>query len=111
MRKSWIVLIGLCACLMGSNAWLGVAAAAQVNINTTDAATMSRELVGIGMKRALAIVEYRQKYGPFKTVDELALVKGIGPVALSKNRDRLLVVTPKPVKPAANLPPALAPKQ
>src|SRR5690606_359984 len=60
--------------------------AAQVNINTDDAATLARELKGIGLKRAEAIVEYRQKHGPFKSADELALVKGIGPAAISKNR-------------------------
>jgi competence protein ComEA len=61
--------------------------AAQVNINTADAATMARELKGIGLKRAQAIVEYRQKHGPFRSVDELAMVKGIGPAAISKNRE------------------------
>jgi len=60
---------------------------AQVNVNTADAATLARELKGIGIKRAEAIVAYRQKHGPFKSVDELALVKGIGPAAISKNRE------------------------
>lgn len=61
--------------------------AGPVNINTADAATLSRELKGIGIKRAEAIVEYRRKFGPFKSADELALVKGIGPSAIQKNRD------------------------
>ena len=63
------------------------APAGPVNINTADAATLSRELKGIGIKRAEAIVEYRRKFGPFKSADELALVKGIGPSAIQKNRD------------------------
>jgi competence protein ComEA len=66
------------------------ALAAQVNINTADAATLSRELKGIGAKRAQAIVEYRQKYGAFKSADELALIKGIGPAAIARNRDLIL---------------------
>src|SRR5688500_6707727 len=61
--------------------------AAQVNINTADAATLARELKGIGLKRAQDIIEYRQKHGSFRSVDELALVKGIGPAAISKNRE------------------------
>lgn len=65
--------------------------AAQVNINTADAATLAKELQGVGLKRAQAIVEYRQKHGPFKSADELALVKGIGPAAIDKNRDRILI--------------------
>ena len=60
--------------------------AGPVNINTADAATLSRELKGIGAKRAQAIVDYRKAHGPFKSADELALVKGIGPSAIEKNR-------------------------
>ncbi len=72
-----------------------------VNINTADAATLSRELKGIGMKRAEAIVEYRRKFGPFKSADELALVKGIGPAAIQKNRE-LIRIDPKATgKPAS----------
>jgi len=75
--------------------------AAQVNINTADAATLARELKGIGLKRAQDIVEYRQKHGPFRSVDELALVKGIGPAAIAKNRD-LIRTDAKGAAPAAN---------
>jgi competence protein ComEA len=75
-----------------------------VNINSADAATLSRELKGIGMKRAEAIVEYRRKFGPFKSADELALVKGIGPAAIQKNRE-LIRIDPKPAaKPASEAP-------
>ena len=62
------------------------AGAGPVNINSADAATLSRELKGIGMKRAQAIVDYRKAHGPFRSADELALVKGIGPSAIEKNR-------------------------
>jgi competence protein ComEA len=60
--------------------------AGPVNINTADAATLSRELKGVGAKRAQAIVDYRKAHGPFKSAEELALVKGIGPAAIDKNR-------------------------
>jgi competence protein ComEA len=69
----------------------GVLLAGPVNINTADAATMARELNGVGLKRAQAIVEYRQKNGPFKSVDELALVKGIGAAAVAKNRELIRI--------------------
>ncbi|OJU89232.1 MAG: transporter [Acinetobacter sp. 38-8] len=46
-------------------------------------------LNGVGEKKAQAIVEYRQKNGGFKTVDELVNVKGIGPKLLEKNKVRL----------------------
>jgi len=67
--------------------------AGPVNINTADAATLSRELKGIGAKRAQAIVEYRKAHGPFKSADELGLVKGIGPSAIEKNRADIRVDT------------------
>ncbi len=82
-RQSLVALtIGVLLLLFGS-----AVPAAQVNINTADAATLAKELKGIGLKRAQDIVEYRQKHGPFKTADELALVKGIGPAAIAKNRE------------------------
>ena len=60
--------------------WLAAVglAAAAVNINTAS----KDELVsvkGIGEKRAQAIIDYRTKNGPFKTVDDLEKVPGIGP--------------------------------
>jgi competence protein ComEA len=70
---------------------VGDTIAAPVNINSADAATLARELKGIGMKRAQAIVEYRSHHGPFKSPDELVLVKGIGPAAIARNRADLRV--------------------
>jgi competence protein ComEA len=62
-----------------------------VNINTADVATLAREIKGIGESKARAIVEHRQKNGAFRSVDELALVKGIGAKTLENNRGRLTV--------------------
>jgi competence protein ComEA len=70
---------------------VGIAQAGQVNVNTADAATLAKELKGVGMKHAEAIIEYRKQHGPFKSADELALVKGIGPAAIEKNRDNIRV--------------------
>jgi competence protein ComEA len=64
---------------------------ALININTADAATLAREMKGIGDSKARAIVEHRQKNGAFRSVDELALVKGIGAKTLENNRARLTV--------------------
>ena len=62
------------------------AAAGPVNINSADAATIARELKGIGLAKAEAIVEYRQKHGPFRSADELASVRGIGQKTIEHNR-------------------------
>jgi competence protein ComEA len=81
-RQSLLALIlGLLLLVFGTSV-----PAAQVNINTADAVTLARELKGVGIKRAQAIVDYRQKHGPFKSADELGLVKGIGPAVINNNR-------------------------
>ena len=90
MSKSKLSLLawGLgCALLLCS----GVSQAGPVNINTADASTLARELNGVGIKLAQAIVDYRQKHGDFKSADELTLVKGIGPAAIARNRESIRV--------------------
>ncbi|MCQ4271888.1 helix-hairpin-helix domain-containing protein [Pseudomonas kuykendallii] len=62
---------------------------ASVNLNTADAETLQRELSGIGLVKAKAIVAYREAHGPFASVDELLEVKGIGAATLDKNRSKL----------------------
>jgi competence protein ComEA len=62
---------------------------APVNLNTADAATLTRELKGIGATKAKAIVDYREEHGPFSSVDELLEVKGIGSATLEKVRGQL----------------------
>lgn len=61
-------------------------ASQQVNINTADAATLAGSLRGVGIKKAEAIVAYRSEHGPFKSVDELVNVKGIGDKMLEQLR-------------------------
>ena len=62
-----------------------------VNINTANANTLAVALDGVGEQRAKAIVEYREAHGPFRTVDDLAQVKGIGERVVAQNRTRLKV--------------------
>ena len=62
---------------------------AAVNINKADAAAMASALKGVGNARAEEIVRYRDAYGPFTSVDELAEVKGIGKSTLDNNRARI----------------------
>lgn len=65
--------------------------AGQVDVNTADAETISAELNGIGLSKAKAIVEYREKHGPFRSVDDLSLVKGIGERTVEKNRSDIKI--------------------
>jgi competence protein ComEA len=65
--------------------------AGPVDINTADAATIAKELQGIGMSRAQAIVAYREKNGAFRSADELRKIKGIGAKVLERNRASIRV--------------------
>lgn len=78
-----------------------VAAAATIDLNSADASTLAREMRGIGQSKARAIVEYRRIHGPFRSIDDLALVKGIGARTIELNRAKLRVGVVKPVRNAA----------
>ncbi len=65
--------------------------AAQVNINTADAETLSSELAGIGQSKAAAIIAYREQNGPYKKIEDLANVKGIGESTVEKNRVNIVL--------------------
>ncbi len=67
-----------------------VANAAPVNINSADAASLSSNLIGVGIEKAKAIIEYRKKNGAFKIADDLAKVKGIGEKTIEKNRKNII---------------------
>jgi competence protein ComEA len=74
----------LAAMLLAPNAIAG-----PVNVNSADAKTLAKELQGVGMAKAEAIVSYRQKNGPYKTADDLAKVKGLGKKLIEQNRANL----------------------
>jgi len=57
-----------------------------VNVNTADATALAKALNGVGPAKAKAIVSYRDKNGPFKSVDQLAMVDGITQKLIDKNR-------------------------
>ena len=67
---------------------------AVVNINTASAAEFDT-LPGIGAKTAARIVEYRQKNGPFKKVEELMNVRGVGEKNFLKLKAQLSVGSAK----------------
>jgi competence protein ComEA len=74
-----------------------------VNVNTADAGALAKALNGIGPAKAKAIVAYRDKNGPFKTVDQLAMVEGITQKLIERNRAdiKLGADKPGPAGPAA----------
>lgn len=62
----------------------------KININTASAEELTA-LPGIGPSYAQRIVEHREKNGPFKKVEDLLNVRGIGEKTFEKIRDRLTV--------------------
>jgi len=62
-----------------------------VNVNEADAASIANTLVGIGISRAQAIVDYRDQYGRFYSAQELTSVKGVGQSTVEKNLSRISV--------------------
>ena len=48
-------------------------------------------LKGVGEKKALAIIAYRDAYGDFKSIDDLINVKGIGMKIVAVNKERLKI--------------------
>jgi competence protein ComEA len=65
--------------------------ASPVNINTADAKTIGEALSGIGLKKAEAIVKYREEKGAFKSVDDLVNVDGIGEKTIEKIKNDILI--------------------
>lgn len=61
-----------------------------VNLNQAGEAELT-QLQGIGSGKAQQIILYREAFGPFKSVDQLTQVKGIGVKTVAKNRQRMTV--------------------
>lgn len=78
---------------------LGAFAESTVNVNTASVDQLVEVLQGIGPAKARAIIEYRETNGPFKTIDELTNVRGIGRATVAKNLQSIVVdieeVTPQ----------------
>lgn len=80
-----IALLVLCL------AALGAQAQQRVNINTADAPTIAGALDGVGLKKAEAIVAYREANGRFNAPAELTKVKGIGAATVARNEGKIAV--------------------
>lgn len=61
----------------------------KVSINQAPAEELARVMNGVGLKKAQAIVSYREEYGPFKTLDDLKQVPGMGSALVERNLSHL----------------------
>ena len=87
--KTFLAALSLIAALS-----LGAAHAqdpAAVNINQAGAQELADALVGIGLRRAQAIIEYRDAFGPFQDAYELVNVSGVGERTVALNEARIRI--------------------
>ena len=78
-----------------------------VNLNTANSEEL-QQVPGIGPATADKILKMRKSYGPFKSVDDLLAIRGLGQKRLDKMRKYLTVGKPTAAKPA---PPQPAPAE
>jgi competence protein ComEA len=70
--------------------FMSLPAWAAVDLNTATQSELE-SVKGIGPAKAQAIVAHREKNGPFKSLDDLANVKGFGEASVAKVKDQLSV--------------------
>lgn len=63
----------------------------RVDLNHADVEALDAGLDGVGRTKAEAIVAWRSKHGPFRSVDQLDEVPGFGPTLVERNRDRVVL--------------------
>ena len=89
MKKVLVVMFLFCFVAMMTAPALA-ADGGKVNINTASVEELT-QLDKVGSKTAERIVAYRNANGPFKTVDDLKNVKGVGDKILELNKGRISV--------------------
>lgn len=78
-----------CLCAIILALFATVALAQTIDINTATAEQLEKALKGIGPKKAAEIVKYREANGPFKSVEDLVKVPGVGEKTVAANKELL----------------------
>jgi len=89
-QRSHFTISIMALMLIVSLSGMGFAADSQVDLNTSTVKEL-QQLPGIGKGLAKRIVDYRTANGPFKTVEDLIRVKGVGKKPFARMQDRLTV--------------------
>ncbi|AKA39485.1 ComEA family DNA-binding protein [Yersinia ruckeri] len=66
-------------------------ASSQIDVNKASAEELAAGLSGIGLKKAQAIVRYREEFGFFSQLEQLLEVSGIGPMFIERNRQKIKI--------------------
>ena len=62
-----------------------------VNINTASIEVLAEAMVGVGPELAKRTVDFRERYGEFKSIEALGDVRGIGPSLVTKNEGKIVI--------------------
>lgn len=89
-QRSHFTISIMALMLIVSLSGMGFAADGQIDLNTSTAKEL-QQLPGIGKGLAKRIIDYRIANGPFKNVEDLIKVKGIGKKMFARMQDRLTV--------------------
>jgi competence ComEA-like helix-hairpin-helix protein len=98
----WVLLL-LCSIVLAAGAANGKKAppAAPLDLNAATA-TQLVQVPGIGAATARAIVQFRQKSGPFQRVEDLLAIRGISARKLAQIRPYVTVVKRPPLRPSSS---------
>ena len=99
--RSIVLLLAACLLICPTGFANKKPPSAPVNLNTATSAQL-QQVPGIGPSTADKIVQMRKSYGPFKSVNDLLAVRGIGPKKLEKMRKYLVAGKPAPKKPTTS---------
>ena len=93
----------LCWILLAAHAAIAkkIPPGAPLDLNTATAAQLA-QVPGIGASNAKAIVQFRQKSGPFERVEDLLAIRGISPRKLEQIRPYVNISKPAPRRPSSS---------
>lgn len=103
LRLRTCLLLVLCSTLLCAGAANGkkTPPAAPLDLNAATASQLV-QVPGIGAATAKAIVQFREKSGPFQRVDDLLAIRGISARKLAQIRPYVIVVKPLPRRPSSS---------
>ena len=96
-------LLLLCWILLAAQAAVGkkIPPGAPLDLNTATAAQLA-QVPGIGASSAKAIVQFREKSGPFERMEDLLAIRGISPRKLEQIRPYVNISKPAPRRPSSS---------
>jgi competence ComEA-like helix-hairpin-helix protein len=103
MRSRASSLLLLCWILLAAHAAIGkkIPPSAPLDLNTATVAQLA-QVPGIGVSSAKAIVQFRQKSGPFERIEDLLAIRGISARRLQQIRPYVNVSKPAPRRPSSS---------